>query len=80
MGTSHLTNPQLLWEKYMGKAKRAVCSVPYYLKKVYQRMIYAVKCMYLLHGLERAIFYKTWGAGVPNDNYGSYIYNKSSRS
>lgn len=33
MGTSHLTNPQLPWEKYMGKAKHAERSVPCYLKK-----------------------------------------------
>lgn len=43
-------------------------------------MIYAVKykyLMYLLHGLEKIFFCKTWRA-VPNDNYGSFIYNKSS--
>lgn len=32
-GTLHGTNPQLLWEKHMGKAKRAACSVPPQLKE-----------------------------------------------
>lgn len=36
MGTS-----QLLWEKYMGKAKLAVCSVPYYLKKSLSKHLYS---------------------------------------
>lgn len=33
MGTLHWTNPQLLWEKHMGKAKHAAYSMPPQLRK-----------------------------------------------
>lgn len=74
MGTPQLTDPQLLWEKYMGKASQG--GVPRLAShgEACQRVRCAVKpastTSYLLHGSEEIIFCKTWRADVLNDNFG----------